>query len=508
MPELETLLSALPAFELIGDGHTPISGIAEDSRHVSPGKLFVAVRGLNTDGHYYIDDAIRRGAAAVVAEHVPANLVVPVVVVPDSRSALPCLAAAYHDFPGRKLKVIGVTGTDGKTTTSNLVRSILEAAGHRTGMVSTVSAQIGGQELDTGFHTTTPEAPDMQRYLAMMVEAGCEYAVLEATSHGLAQGRVDGCEFDVAVVTNITHEHLDYHGSLEAYQQAKASLFKRLTHEYRKPGIDKIAVLNADDSSFAYLSPIPADRQIVYGVAQPAAVSARDIRHSPSGLHFTAVVPGGEFAVTSPLIGRYNVYNILAAIAVGLSQGVEVVAIQAGIAAVRGIVGRMDLVDEGQDFIAIVDFAHTPNALERALETVRELTPGQVIVVFGSAGLRDRAKRSLMGSVAGRLADKVIVTAEDPRTEDLDAIIAESVVAAMAEGKQEGLDLFRVPDRGEAIYLACQMARPGDVVITCGKGHEQSMCFGTVEYPWSDHAALRSALRGQPLRTLPTSQKS
>jgi len=430
----------------------------------------------------------------------------PFAIVPDSRAALPCLAAAFYNFPGHKLKVIGVTGTDGKTTTSNLIRSILEAAGHRTGMVSTVGAQIGEEALDTGFHTTTPEPIEVQRYLALMVEAGCEYAVLEATSHGLAQGRVDACEFDVAVVTNITHEHLDYHGSLAAYQQAKASLFRRLVHEPYKPGVAKVAILNADDSSFAYLAPIPVDCQIVYGVEQPGDVSARDIRHSPAGLRFTAVLPGAEFEVTSPLIGRYNVHNILAAIAVGFSQGVPVEAMQIGVAAVRGIVGRMDLVNEGQDFIALVDFAHTPNALERALETVRELTAGQVIVVFGSAGLRDREKRRLMGAVAGRLADKVVVTAEDPRTEDLNAIIAESVSAAIAAGKREDVDVFRVPDRGEAIYFACRLARPGDVVITCGKGHEQSMCFGTIEYAWSDHAALRSALRGEPLRTLPTSQ--
>ncbi len=429
-------------------------------------------------------------------------------IVPDSRAVLPRLAAAYYDFPARKLKVIGVTGTDGKTTTSSLIRSILEAAGHRTGMVSTVSAQIGGQELDTGFHTTTPEAPDVQHYLAMMVEANCEYAVLEVTSHGLAQGRVNACEFDMAVVTNITHEHLDYHGSLEAYQQAKASLFRRLTHEYRKPGVDKVAVLNADDSSFAYLLPLSADHQVVYGVTHPGHVSARDIQHSPAGLRFTAVVPGGGFEINSPLIGRYNVHNILAAIAVGFSEGVPIEAMQAGVAAMRGIVGRMDLVDMGQDFIALVDFAHTPHSLQRALETVRELTAGHVIVVFGCAGLRDREKRRLMGTIAGQLADSVVVTAEDPRTEDLDAIIAESAVAALAEGKQEGVDLFRVPDRGEAIYLACRLAQPGDVVMTCGKGHEQSMCFGTVEYPWSDHEALRSALLGQPLRTLPTSQRS
>ncbi|MCW5852423.1 MAG: UDP-N-acetylmuramoyl-L-alanyl-D-glutamate--2,6-diaminopimelate ligase [Anaerolineae bacterium] len=520
-----------------GPLNIPITGISLYADQAQPGDVFMTVRGVYRDGHQYIRQALDRGAVAVIGERSPDELTAqawlpadcPYVQVADGRGAQAQVAAAFYGYPGQRLKMVGVTGTDGKTTTSNLAYAVLKVGGLKVGAVTTVSAKIGDQELDTGFHTTTPDAPDVQRYLAQMVAAGMEVVVLETTSHGLAQKRVDAIDFDVAVITNITHEHLDFHGSLEAYQQAKAELFRKLAESPAKPGLPKTAVLNADDSSIAYLDPIWADRKLRYGVERrrtddggpstsfsaPSSsvlrppsldVYATHVVTTPRGLQFTAHTPVGVFDITSPLLGVYNVHNILAAISVGVALGVSVAAMQAGIASVRGIVGRMDPVDEGQSFIAVVDFAHTPNALAQALQAARAMTPGRVIVVFGSAGLRDRAKRRMMGEVAGRLADLVVVTAEDPRTESLDAIMAESVQAAQTEGKVEGVDLFRVADRGEAIYMATQMAQGGDIVLACGKGHEQSMAFGTTEYPWSDHAALRAALRGAPLRTLPTSQ--
>jgi len=531
---LTKLIAALPVVMARTGGDAEIRAISADSRRVQPGDLFVAIPGVSVDGHRFIAQAVAEGTVAVVGERPPQELAAPwgaftYVRVPNAREAWGWLCAAWRDFPSRKLTLVGVTGTDGKTTTTNLVYCILEAAGINAGMVSTVNARIGAKESDTGLHTTTPDPPDVQRYLAQMVEAGATHAVLEVTSHGLAQRRVAGCDFDVAAVTNITHEHLDAHGSLEAYQQAKARLFKGLTRAFRKQepcgaGTPKVAVLNRDDDSFRYLSAIPADRQIVYGIAPqhrretdgagrhgptPALpgrcdVSASKVHFAPNATSFTLHLPTGEVEIETPLVGAYNVSNVLAAAGVGVALNLPPHVIAEGVAAMQGIPGRMERIEAGQDFVAIVDFAHTPNALRRALQAARAMVSGRVIVVFGSAGLRDREKRTMMGHVAGELADLVIVTAEDPRTESLDEIMAQSVVAATEEGKREGADLWRVADRGEAILRACQMARAGDVVIACGKGHEQSMCFGDIEYPWDDREAMRRALRSEALDTLPT----
>jgi UDP-N-acetylmuramoyl-L-alanyl-D-glutamate--2,6-diaminopimelate ligase len=329
-----------------------------------------------------------------------------------------------------------------------------------------------------------------------MVSRGADYAVIETTSHGLAQRRVAGCEYDVAVVTNITHEHLDYHGTYAAYREAKAMLFRGLGAGTHKPGVPKVAVLNADDSSYAYLNAIPAGRRITYGLAERAQVTARDVAVSPAGLHFTVCTPEFEIALDSPLVGRFNVANILAAVGVAWSQGVPPEAIRAAVAGVGGVRGRMERIDRGQPFTVIVDFAHTPNALDNALQTARDLAEGhRVLVVFGCAGLRDRAKRPMMGEVAGRLADHTIITAEDPRTESLAEISEEIAAGCRQAGQAEGQGYQKVPDRGEAIRAALAMARPGDVVIVTGKGHEESMCFGTTEYPWSDHQAVADGLR-------------
>ena len=510
---LVRLLDALPTVLGRVGPDVEVSGIQADSRRVRPGDLFVAIPGVNVDGHRFIPQALEEGAVAVVGERPPEDLPdlpwgsFTYVRVPDAREAWGWLCAAWEGFPSRRMTVVGVTGTDGKTTTATLIHAILRAAGLNTGLVTTVAARIGGEEIDTGLHTTTPDPPDLQRYLARMVETGATHAVLEVTSHGLAQHRVAGCDFDVAVVTNITHEHLDFHGTLEAYQEAKARLFKGLATSFRKPGVPKVAVLNRDDGSFEYLSPIPADRQVTYSVGGAADVVACDVVYRPDATRFTIRLPEGEVEIETPLVGAYNVSNVLAAAATAVALDLGPEAIVEGVAAVRGVPGRMERIDEGQDFLAIVDFAHTPNALAQALRTARQMAEGRVIVVFGCAGLRDREKRPWMGRIAAELADVVVLTAEDPRTEDLDEIIGASAAAAQEAGKREGMDLFRVPDRGEAIRLACQMARTGDVVIACGKGHEQSMCFGTTEYPWDDREAMRRALRGETLDTLPTAAR-
>jgi UDP-N-acetylmuramoyl-L-alanyl-D-glutamate--2,6-diaminopimelate ligase len=388
-----------------------------------------------------------------------------------------------------------------------------------------VGAVIGEQTLDTGFHVTTPDAPDLQGYLAQMAGAGFTHCVLEVTSHGLHQHRATACEFDVAVVTNITHEHLDYHQTYENYRAAKARLFTSLAGAARKPGVEKAGVLNADDSSFGYLPGVFAERHLSYSLRLGADVVARAVTFRPDGLHFRAVGAGFDFPVASPLVGAFNVSNCLAAITATVGAlGLPPPAAADGIAALHGVPGRMERLDLGQPFTAIVDFAHTPNALRRALETARQMlspsaerspyaavSPPRVIAVFGSAGRRDVEKRRLMAEVAAELADLSVLTAEDPRTESLADILEMMAFGARARGGVEGLSFFRVPDRGDALRLACRLARPGDIVLACGKGHEQSMCFGITEYAWDDRTALRAALAellgvpGPAMPRLPTS---
>jgi UDP-N-acetylmuramoyl-L-alanyl-D-glutamate--2,6-diaminopimelate ligase len=506
--KLSDLLAVLPDARAAGPTDVEIAYLTADSRQARPGSLFVAYHGVSVDGHRFIQSAVEHGAVAVVGEAALGDLpCLPAtyVQVSDGRLALAHLAAAWHDFPSRRLKVIGITGTDGKTTTSTLIQSILLAAGHPSGLVSTVSARIGGQELDTGFHTTTPDALELQNYLACMVDAGMEYAVLETTSHGLEQQRAAAVDYDVAVLTNITHEHLDQHGTFEAYRQAKALLFRYLACSARKPGVDKVSILNSDDPSYSLLRPLPADAHLSYGLNLPASVTARDVDLTATGTRFTAVTPAGEFPVASPLLGRFNVYNLLAAIAVGVSQGVPAAAIQQGIATVRGVVGRMEIITLASgpsgwpDSLpaVIVDFAHTPNALENALRFARTLTAGRLVAVFGCAGLRDRGKRQLMGEVAGRLADLTIITAEDPRTESLDEIMEQIAAGCRSAGRLEGEGYVLEGDREAAIARAVAMAAPGDLVMVCGKGHERSMCYGVIEEPWSDQDAVRKALQAR-----------
>ena len=521
-PLLTSLLQALPG--AIASTPLPaleISQVTADSRQVQPGALFVAVSGGAVDGHRFIADAIQRGAAAVVgtvpwvemtAEAITSGHV-PYVQVDDSRAALARLAAAFYNFPSRSMRVVGVTGTDGKTTTSNLIYHLLDAAGLQPGIISTVGARIGQQVLDTGLHVTTPDAPDVQRYLAQMRDAGCQAAVLETTSHGLHQGRVAAVDFDVAVVTNITHEHLDYHKTWEAYLGAKALLFhslmasqnksvaataptphaSRLTpHEGFQP---KVAVLNAADASYPHLRAIPVDETISYGLSDAGAdVRATEIVYQAAATTFRAITPAGSVQVELPLPGSFNVYNALAALATGLALGLPLDRLAAAIATMPGVDGRMERIERGQDFTAMVDFAHTPISLQRALEAVRPMTAGRVIAIFGSAGLRDVQKRSLMAETSLRLADMSILTAEDPRVESLDLILEQMAEGARRAGGVEGRNFLRIPDRTAAIVAAVDLARPGDVVIACGKGHEQSMCFGEVEHPWRDQTVLAWAL--------------
>ena len=527
---LAQLLQLLPHARYWGtaDPRTVFAqAVTFDSRAVGPGSLFVAVAGGRSDGHRFLAQAAGAGATILLGTTPPTALIgsgylppdAPYVQVADSRKALAVAAAALYDFPSRKLQVLGITGTDGKTTTCTLLESILATAstdagapGGRAGVVTTVGARIQGRESDTGLHVTTPDAPDVQRFLGEMVEAGCRYAVIESTSHGLAQARVAAVDFDVAAVTNITHEHLDFHGTRDAYVAAKALLFRSLYASPPKRGIPRCAVLNADDAGSygALLAALNEEASIhdyhvpvrSYGIPGHSGVrldvSAHAIDYAPARTRFTVQWWGGEFPIETKLIGEFNVYNILCAVTASLATGIPVSTIQEGVERLDGVLGRMQRMDAGQPFLAVVDFAHTPISLENALRTLRPLVgqgsaQGRLIAIFGSAGLRDREKRYLMGRVAGELADYTVITAEDPRTEDL-----ADICRSIERGVREYADSSRyavVLDRTEAIQYAVDMARPGDVVAAFGKGHERSMCFGETEYPWSDQDAMLAALQ-------------
>ena len=490
-----------------------IQQITADSRQVSPGTLFVACRGGTTDGHKFIPNAVASGASAVLGELEINALDIPYIRVANSRMALAHLAAAFYQHPAHQMTMIGVTGTDGKTTTSNLIYQILLAGGYKAGMISTVNAIIGTNIVDTGFHVTTPDAPDVQRYLATMVEAESTHAVLETTSHGWAQHRVDACEFDLGVLTNITHEHLDHHGTFDNYRAAKARLFESLSETGKKDrGNIRMAVLNHDDSSFDYIKSICRCETISYGMAAGADVRAIDIILNERNITFTTLIPGYmPVFITSDLVGAFNVSNCLAAITASvIGLGIDAQICSEGITALKGVPGRMERIEMGQEFTAIIDFAHTPNALKVALQAARKLAKGRVIAIFGSAGLRDKEKRRLMAEISLESADLTILTAEDPRTEPLDGILEDMAKGAFSRNGIEGRDFWRIPDRGAAIRFGLLKAQPGDVVIACGKGHEQSMCFGTTEYAWDDRIAMRAALaemlqvEGPPMPFLPT----
>lgn len=526
---LRDLLADVDVLDVFGDLDVQVARVTYDSRDCRPGTLFAAYQGVYQDVHRFLPDAFARGATAALVERPIAGLIAEfgpppgatLVQVADVRLARAQIAAAQHGHPGRAMRIVGVTGTDGKTTTCTLLHAILGAAGYRVGVVTTVAARIGDDEIDTGLHVTTPEPEDLQALLARMRDAEVEIAVVETTSHGLVQHRVGALRFDVGVITNLTPEALEFHRTMDAYRDAKGLLFEKLVAAAGDAEADDLpptAVLNADDPHFAHFAAIPVPRRLTYSRAglPTADFRAHDITLSPAGITFTAQTPLGDVQIRSPQAGTYNVSNILAAMAAGYAFGAGPDDWRAGVAAVGGIPGRMERVDAGQPFAAIVDFAHTPNALDEALQAARAMIGpgGRVLCVFGCAGLRDPGKRAPMGRHAGARADVTVITAEDPRTEDLDAILS-AIAAGLAEAgavevapgardRRADRIFVRVPDRYEAIAEACARAGAGDVVIVCGKGHEQSLCFGDVEYPWDDRAAVRAVLRGERYGRLPT----
>jgi UDP-N-acetylmuramoyl-L-alanyl-D-glutamate--2,6-diaminopimelate ligase len=499
---LSQLTAELTAAETIGPD-AEVSAVCYDSRRVGPGALFVAVPGFRTDGHDHIGEAAARGAvaAAVQADRpqkwraVVEERGLSAVVVADTRRALAALAAAFYGHPGRRLRVVGVTGTDGKTTVVHLVSHLLEAAGHRCGLLSTVQCQAGDHIWANESRFTTPEAPEVQALLAEAAAAGADYAVLESTSHGLTLHRLDGCEYDVAAMTNVTADHMDFHRSRQEYLAAKGRLFAMLDESVKKAGVEKVAVLNEDDPASDYFRSLTRARAVTYGVEKVADVRAADIRPSEWGSRFRLATPDGEEEVTLALPGDFNVYNALAAAAVALSQGIAPGDIARGLASFPGVPGRLERIDEGQPFTVVVDFAHAPEALRRVLGFLRGRCRGRLIAVFGCIGERERPRRAGMGLAAGQLADFSILTNDNPFSEDPDAIIAEIVQGLREAGRHEGHHFVAVPDRREAIAHAFAMAVEDDIVLLAGKGHEQSITIGEMVIPWDDRRVARELLR-------------
>jgi UDP-N-acetylmuramoyl-L-alanyl-D-glutamate--2,6-diaminopimelate ligase len=463
-----------------GDAKTLIHGVTQDSRRVSPGDLFVAVPGFERDGLEFVPDALGRGAVAIAAESLP-SVDVPAVVVANARHALADLSAAFFGHPSRDLPVVGVTGTDGKTSTTHLLSAILEAHGLRTGWLTTVNTRIGQEVRPNAADHTTPEAHLVQRTLAEMRAAALDVAIIETSSHALSLDRVRGVDFNVGIFTNLSPEHINFHGSFEAYLAAKRLLFERLPS-------DGVAILNADDPHAESMRAATSARVVTFGIERPADFTAADIHLSARGSRFT-LYPGGQ-PVQTRLVGGFNVSNWLAGYSAATLFGAISEDLVHAAAAQMPVPGRMNLVDAGQPFAVVVDFAHTPQALEKALDTVRSLVDGEVLLTFGLAGGRDDANRPVMGALAARKSDFFVITMDDPGHED-PATIAEQIAAgARPAGGHFAIEL----DRRAAIRRLFERARRGDAVLLAGKGHERRMVVGDLQLPWNDACAASEVL--------------
>ncbi|HXN77752.1 MAG TPA: UDP-N-acetylmuramoyl-L-alanyl-D-glutamate--2,6-diaminopimelate ligase [Candidatus Dormibacteraeota bacterium] len=490
--KLYELARGVPGATVEGDGEMEITGIAYDSRRAKPGDLFVAVEGLNSDGHAFVSDALARGAAAVAIDRdVTLPPGTPHLHMPSTRIGLAELAAEFYGRPSLKLKVAGITGTDGKTTTTHMAEHVLQASGVVAGAMSTVSFTGSGGEVDNLSGQTTMEAPEIQAWLARMAEAGVAYAVIETTSHALVQERVCACDFDVAAFTNIGHDHLDYHATWDDYLEAKARLID-LTASAADKGIEKTAVLNRDDASYERLARRPIARRWSYGLTTASDLHPLDLSVTGSGSRFRMKTPLGETEVTLHVPARFNIYNALCAAGVCLALGVPLDSVGSGLAGFEGVRGRLEPVDVGQDFRVYIDFAHSAGALASALAELRPFTSGRLIVVFGSTARSDH-DRPGMGRAAAEFADFFIITTDDPLDQDPVEIARD--VQGGAEGKAPGQDYEIVIDRRAAIRRAIELARPGDCVLLAGKGHERSMRMASGPEPWDERAEAEAAIR-------------
>ena len=489
--KLQELLAGSEVASITGSSVLEIASIECDSRKVSPGGIFFALHGAKLEGARFAADALRRGALAIASESPrPADFPLDAAFIQlapgTERKALAIAAANFYGRPADALQLVAVTGTNGKTTTTYLVDSILRAAGCTTGLIGTTGYRTPRGQRDAG--NTTPESLELQRMFAEIRDAGGTHATLEASSHALAMDRLWGCHFAVAIFTNLTRDHLDYHQTFEAYFAAKRRLF-----EGTGAGAPGTAVINIDDPYAGELLGL-ADHTVTYGLKASADLAPKALALSPAGLQFTAQTPAGDVVVRSPLVGRMNAYNILAAVGAGIALGISVPQIERGIAHLASVPGRFERIDEGQPFLVVVDYAHTDDALRNVISTARDLSPSaRIITVFGAGGERDRTKRPLMGEAAGSLSDLVVLTSDNPRSEDPLRIINDVVV-----GLQKANATYRIDaDREQAIAMAIDAAQPGDMVILAGKGHETYQVLRDGPVDFDDREKARAILRGK-----------
>jgi UDP-N-acetylmuramoyl-L-alanyl-D-glutamate--2,6-diaminopimelate ligase len=490
---LNELAERLVTSRLVGDGNMIIQGVQTDSRKVTAGDLFICITGNVYDGHAYATEAVAKGAVAVVVER-DVEVEVPKLFVKDCRQAMGVIAGHYYDYPSRSLKLIGVTGTNGKTTITFLIDKILMDQGFRTGLLGTIHTKIGNKTISA--ERTTQEALDLQRTLRTMVDEQVQYCTMEVSSHALELGRVKGCRFRSALFTNLTQDHLDYHVTMERYRDAKGLLFSRMGNDY-DPDLDlnQYAILNADDLASEHYAQLTSAQVITYGIEKAADVRARDIRVTLSGTSCLLDTFAGSIPLHMKLIGKFNVYNALGAIASTLVEGIPLDRIVHSLEEIDPVDGRMQTVNVGQDYLVLVDYAHTPDGLDNALRSVSEFAQGRIITVFGCGGDRDRTKRPIMGGIAAQYSDMVIITSDNPRTEDPEAIVMEVAQGVKDSGYSE--DRYAViVDRAEAIKRAVSVARTNDVVLIAGKGHETYQILNDRTIDFDDRIVATEAIRG------------
>ncbi|KOP82041.1 UDP-N-acetylmuramoyl-L-alanyl-D-glutamate--2,6-diaminopimelate ligase [Cytobacillus solani] len=485
--KLHTLISYLQPYKTYSGDNPDISSIENDSRNIQKGSLFICIKGYNVDGHDYAGLAVQNGAAAIIAEK-DMNLTVPVIVVPDSKRAMAVLADAFLGQPSRELHLIGITGTNGKTTISHLIEKIISDSGKKTGLIGTMYTKIDGKEYEV--KNTTPDSLTLQKIFKQMVDEGVSSTVMEVSSHALDEGRIHGCDFNIAVFSNLTQDHLDYHKTMEAYKNAKGLLFSQLgsCFSHNPP---KFAVLNNDDEATKSYIRATAAHILTYGIDHKADLQAKNIQMTSTGTTFELISPFGVHTVSMQLIGKFSVYNVLASIGAGIATGISIEEIIHSIKEVQGVSGRFETVDAGQDFSVIVDYSHTPDSLKNALSTVKQFAKKRVFVIVGCGGDRDRSKRPLMAEIACRFSSDPIFTSDNPRSEDPNQILKD-----MEEGVQ-GHPYKLIADRKEAIYYAVKAANEGDVILIAGKGHETYQLIGNQIIHFDDREVAKEAIEGR-----------
>jgi len=479
--KFKELLKGIKILEACGDLALEIEGISSHSKTVRPNYLFVAIKGERNDGHLFIEEALKRGASALLVERRVEGINVPYVLVEDTKTALGQVASNFYGHPSKEMRLIGITGTNGKTTTTYLLESIIKKAGLEVGVIGTINYRWKGIEKEAP--NTTPSVLDLQQLLWEMKQGGVKYVVMEVSSHALVQKRVKGCHFDIGIFTNISPEHLDYHKTMEDYLKAKALLFEELLKESEK---ETWAIYNADDPKVKEVGEKAVwSKRLSFG--KEGDIRPLYFEEDKSGIQTLLRTPWGELQLTFPLVGIFNLYNLMAAVGAGLALGIDREAIKEGMASFKGVPGRMEKI--GENPLVVVDYAHTPDALEKVLKELKKLTLGKLIVVFGCGGDRDRTKRPLMGRIASSLASLVILTSDNPRGEDPLRIIEE-----IKQGLLEGVPYLIIPDRREAIREAIRRAQEEDTVLIAGKGHETYQIIGNIRIPFDDRIEAKKAL--------------